>query len=150
MLAQASSASFRLTRVSLNAAGQESSGATRTEHGSAGQELTIGTSSSPHFVLQAGFWSFLGSGLVPVLLTLEKHLGMPAHPDLMWSGNNPPYTIYRSQDCAGVFGSQLAVLNTNSLTDDAAYPDSLTCYNVLATAPGPLTYPVSKSGATSP
>lgn len=147
---QAQSASFRLVQSTLDGGGEESASSTRRAWGSIGQELTIGTSAAPHAILQSGFWSFLGSSLVPVLLTLDKDGGIPASPELTWSGNNPPYTIYRATDCAGVFGGVLAVEPTNTHTDGSSFPDGLTCYNVLATAPGPFTLPAPREGAPSP
>jgi hypothetical protein len=135
---QSSSASFRLHQSTLDMAGGESSSASYSDEASLGQELCVGTSSSPLFVLQSGFWSFAGSGLVPVYLLMDKNEQIREHLDLTWSGNNSPYTIYRSADCADVFSTFFTSEPTNSYTDASSLPDDLSCYNVLATAPGPF------------
>ena len=71
-VAQSSSTNYVLKQHTVSSAGQEASSAGYALGASAGQEATIGTSSSPRFVLQSGFWSFAGSGLVPVILAVDK------------------------------------------------------------------------------
>jgi hypothetical protein len=63
---------------------------------------------------------------------------VPEHLDLEWTGNNPPYVVYRSASCPQVFSTVFASESTNQRTDPAPLPDHLSCYNVLATAPGPI------------
>jgi hypothetical protein len=134
---QSDSASFRLTRSTNDSAGGASSSASFRQDGSLGQESCVGASASPHFVVQSGFWSFAGTGFVPVYLYARKTAPSPDRIELEWTGNNPPYTVYRSADCAGVFSSVFASAQSNLLPDPAPLPDRLSCYNVLATAPGP-------------
>lgn len=145
LLAQSSSASFRLQQSTLNGGGTTS--VSRTGHnfrmtGSLGQESTIGTSSSWSYVLQSGFWSFAGSGLVPVLLIVVKNPTTPGDPDLSWTGNNPDYMVYRATDCSAVFaGGPLVTQPGQTWTDSAPPAAALVCYDVLATAPGPIAPP---------
>jgi hypothetical protein len=100
--------------------------------------MCVGVSSSPRFVLQSGFWSYAGAGLIPVTLYLRKSPSPSGPLDLLWTGNNPPYTIYRSVDCTSVFSTFFGSETTNERTDAAPLPDPLSCYNVLATSPGPI------------
>ena len=94
-----------------------------------------------NYVLQSGFWCFLGQGLVPVVLTVTKNAGTPAHPDLNWTGNNPYYYIYRSMSASTIFSGLLLSQPGQSWTD-ASPPDApLIFYNILATAPGPIAPP---------
>ncbi len=133
--AQMSSSNYRLEPVVFGASGGESSSVNYTHGGSFGQPMTVGTSSSPKYIVQSGFWSFAGSGLVPVLLQVSKN---PTNSDIIrleWSGNNPPYQIYRAGDCSQVFNAYLTS-TTAQVYDDTTSPPGLSCYNVLATAPG--------------
>jgi len=142
--AQSQSASYRLTQVTIDAAGRESISLTRRAHASLAQESAVGASSAPRYVLQSGFWSFVGSGLVPVVLFVDRNHGNRSTPDLVWTGNNAPYSVYRSADCDAVFSSLLASEPGHGYTDTSSLPSGLTCYNVLATAPGPLQPPPRK------
>jgi len=135
---------FVLQQWTFNGGGQTSvspSGSAFRFTTSIGQESTIGTSSSFDYVVQAGFWSFLGSGLVPVILSGSKNLVQPANPDLSWTGNNPQYSIYRSTNCSNVFSTWLTSQSPTAWTDSAPPVSPLVCYNVLATAPGPIPPP---------
>lgn len=136
--AQSESASFRLSQVTLDAAGRESISLTRRAQVSLAQESAVGTSSAHHYVLQSGFWSFVGSGLVPVVLFVNRNPGDRSTPDLVWTGNNSPYSVYRTANCAAVFSSFLASEPGHVFTDSSSSPTGLSCYNVLATAPGPI------------
>ena len=138
---QSESASFRLQQSTFDGAGQASGAPHFRGNGSVGQESTIGTSASPGFVLQSGFWSFTGSGLVPVYLLMQKNTLDPDDLDLQWTGNNPPYSIYRSADCPNVFASSATTDFEPHHTDTSPPPGPLVCYNVLATAPGPIANP---------
>jgi len=135
------SPSYRLQPTTINAGGAPSVAASRSANGSLGQELAVGTSSAPHYIVQSGFWSFLGSGLVPVVLSATKTPGQPASVDLGWSGNNASYDVYRNANCATVFSGVFAATSTNAYTDGSAPTSGLTCYNVLALAPGPAPPP---------
>jgi hypothetical protein len=142
----ASSASYCMQQTTLNGGGTTSVSPVGTNFrltASIGQESVIGVSSSPNYVLQSGFWSYYGSGLVPVLLTVHKNGVTPANPDLSWTGNNPNYSVYRlagtssSAACSTVFGNLLTTVTPQAYTDAAPPAQPLTCYSVLATAPGP-------------
>ena len=137
VLAQSSSASYVLQQSTKNSAGETATSGSYTLSSSAGQEATIGASSSPGFVLQSGFWSFLGSGLVPVFLSVEKNAIDSEDMDLNWSGNNEPYDLYRTDNCSDVFSFYLDTSFINDYTDVTTPPAKLLCYSVLATAPGP-------------
>ena len=140
VLAQPQSPSFVLQQTTANGGGESCASTSFAVDGSAGQEATIGTSSSPRFVLQSGFWSHLGSSLVPVILMADKNGSNPDWTDLSWSGNNSPYQVYGSGDCSDVFGNQIATESGNAWTDSLP-TGNLFCYSVLATAPGPMENP---------
>ena len=61
--------------------------------------------------------------------------------DLSWSGNNAPYEIFESTDCASIFSSLFDTTSANNYDDIAPPAGSVVCYNVLATAPGPAPPP---------
>jgi hypothetical protein len=103
----------------------------------AAQPVTVGVSSSPRFVVQSGVFSFLGSGLAPVILSVDHTTGMAGQVDLAWTGSNPPYSIYESTDCANVYGATPASTTLNEQPGILPTAGSLVCYSVLATAPGP-------------
>ena len=148
----ASSASYCMQQTTLNGGGGLSTSASYRMNASLGQESVIGVSSSPNYVLQSGFWSFQGSGLVPVLLTVHKNGTTPADPDLSWTGNNAPYAVYRQNaGCTTVFANFLTSQTPQAYTDAAPPAGPLVCYNILATAPGPVPPPSSTvDGMISP
>jgi hypothetical protein len=139
--AQSSSASYVLQQSTTNNAGDTANSGSYRLSPSLGQESTIGTSSSPGFVLQSGFWSFVGSGLVPVILSVDKNAIDPEDMDLNWSGNNDPYDLYRTDNCSDVFSFYLDTSFDNDYTDVTTPAVTLLCYSVLATAPGPAPPP---------
>jgi len=145
--AQSQSPSFRLQPVTIDGGGGRGSSATKQADGSLGQELAVGASASPHFIVQSGFWSFLGSTLVPVVLAANKIPAQVGAVDLTWSGNNAPYDVYRATNCATIFSGVFVATSNNAYTDSSAPVNGLTCYNVLANAPGPLPPP---PGSPSP
>ena len=137
--AQGASAHFVIQQATVNGGGgggtSEPDGAYRMDD-SLGQESAIGCSSSFHYVLQSGFWSFLGSGLVPVILMVTKDDGDPSSPELSWTGNNPYYFVYRSTDPSAIF-SNLDHTQPGQTWTDGSPPDApVVFYNILATAPG--------------
>jgi hypothetical protein len=79
--------------------------------------------------------------LVPVVLAATKTPAQPASVDLSWSGNNASYDVYRNANCATVFSGVFAATPNNAYTDPSAPTSGLTCYNVLAFAPGPAPPP---------
>ena len=135
------SPSYRLVPATLDAAGPRVASAGHALGGSLAQPAAIGTSSSPHFVAQSGFWGFVGTGLVPVVLAANRNVGQPQSVDLVWSGNNAPYDVFRAADCATIFSSVYTTTSNNAYTDAAAPTSGLTCYSVLAMAPGPTPPP---------
>ena len=140
-LAQSSSANFRLQQSTTNDGGQTSTSANYRLDASIGQESAIGASSYLNDLLQSGFWSFLGSGLAPVILTVVKNGTTPTNPDLAWTGNNPTYQLYRATDCSAVFSTLIGSQSPKAYTDIAPPAAPVVCYNVLATAPGPIPPP---------
>lgn len=151
----ASSASYCMQQTTLNGGGGTSVSPVGTNFrlsASIGQESVIGVSSSPNYVLQSGFWSYQGSGLVPVLLTLNKSASPNFYPVLNWTGNNSPYSVYRvGNACNTVFANFLTSQTPQSYTETAGVAGPLTCYNILATAPGPVPPPSSTAdGMISP
>jgi len=140
-LAQSQSAGFRLQPAVIDAAGAHGVGAGLQADGSLGQATAVGTSSAPHFVLQSGFWGFVGSALVPVVLAADKVPAQPGAVNLVWSGNNASYDVYRSSGCASVYAAVFAATSSNGYLDPSAPVSGLTCYSVLALAPGPTPPP---------
>lgn len=122
-----------LQQYTLDAAGLPVISTNYRLNASMGQELATGCSSTPHYVLQSGFWGAYGSTLVPVVLTLTKS---GVNPQLDWSGNNAPYSIYRASNCADTFNNYYAGTTAKTFTDTSPPPDNLICYDILATAPG--------------
>ncbi len=143
--AQSSSPSFRLTPTTVNGGGGTSvspAGTAFRLSASFGQESTIGASSSTRFVVQSGFWSFMGTGLVPVVLSGVKNGTSPSDPDFDWTGNSGFYLVYRDTNCADVYGTgPLFSQGGNFWTDTAPPAASLVCYSVLGSAPGPIAPP---------
>jgi len=138
-----SSASYILQQSTLDAAGDTGTSPSYDLDGSLGQELTIGTSASPHLVVQSGFWGFIGSGLVPVVLQVDRNASTAGNVDLHWSGNNPLYDIYQATNCANVYGFHFGATANNDYSNIAPPAAPLVCYSVLATAPGPIVPPDS-------
>jgi hypothetical protein len=136
-----SSASFILLQSTLNSAGEAGTSPSYNLDSSLGQELTIGASSSHHLVVQSGFWGFVGSALVPVVLQVDRNPVNVGNVDLYWSGNNPLYDIYQSTDCTDVYSTYHASTANNDYTNISPPTATLVCYSVLATAPGPIVPP---------
>jgi hypothetical protein len=137
LAARSSSASYVLQQSAVGGAGAPSDSPSYDLDGTAGQESAVGASSSVHYVVQSGFWSFVGSGLVPVLLTVLQNGVDPEHIDLSWSGNNAPYNVYQATDCTDVTASFFDQTASNFYLDIDPPVADLVCYLVLATAPGP-------------
>jgi len=129
---------YCLQQATLNGAGQPAATATTSYalNASLGQELVTGCSSSYHYVLQSGFWGWAGSTLVPVVLFVTKAPAEPAWPRLDWTGNNAPYSVYRTTACALIFDGYYAGTSEKTYVDETPPAADLTCYNILATAPG--------------
>jgi hypothetical protein len=135
--AQSTSPSYRLQPTTLNSGGGAATSATFRGDASLGQESAIGASSSFDYIVQSGFWSFLGSTVVPVVLSVGKHAGAPADVELAWSGNNAPYSIYRATAPEAIHGGAVFAMTSNNAYLDPAPPaTALVCYSVFATAPG--------------
>ncbi len=142
-----SSTHYVLQQSTMNCGGTTSVSPSTTNYSasdSLGQESVIGCSSSFDYVLQSGFWCFVGQGLVPVVLTVTKNAGNPAYPDLNWTGNNPYYYIYRSTDASAIFSGLLLSQPGQNWTDAAPPGAPLIFYNILATAPGPVAPPATE------
>lgn len=142
-LGQSSSASYVLQQSTLNTGGDFGTSASYIGAGSLGQEATIGTSSSFHYVAQSGFWGFFGSGLVPVWLFANRNPVNRDNVDLNWTGNNSPYDVYQATGCTNVFGSYFGTTPANAMANIPPPVTTLVCYSVLATAPGPFESPVA-------
>ncbi len=83
-VAQSSSDSYVLQQSSVNAGGDQSASAGYRLTFSLGQRSTIGASSAMPFLLQTGFWSFAGTGPVPIVLAVDRNETDPQHCDLFW------------------------------------------------------------------
>jgi len=135
--AQSTSTSYILHQSTLSAAGMTSQGTQYRASTSLGQELTVGTSSSPRYVVQSAFLSFVGSGLAPVVLTVTHNPINSENLDLAWTGNNSQYDVYQSVDCTSVFSAFFVTTTDRSYNNISPPAATLVCYNVLASAPGP-------------
>ncbi len=144
--AQSQSQSFVLRPAVIDSAGGPSVSAGHRLDGSLGQGAVVGSSASPHFIVQSGYWGIFGSTVTPVVLAANKTPSMEGAVDLSWSGNNASYDLYRAAGCATVFAGTFATSSNNAYTDASPPASPLTCYNVLAVAPGP----VPPAGAPAP
>ena len=134
---ESASTNFRLKQMTVNAGGAVSQSAGFRVAFSQGQETTVGTSASTGYIVQAGFWGAFGSGLVPVILYLDKDTVVRENAALNWSGNNSPYELYRASDCTSVTASLWTTVSGNSQSETSPPVATLLCYSVFATAPGP-------------
>ena len=134
---ESASTNFRLKQMTVNAGGNVSQSAGFRLEFSQGQETTVGTSASTGYIVQAGFWGAFGSGLVPVILYLDKDTVVRDNAALTWSGNNSPYELYRGSDCTSVTTSPWTTVSGNTQTETSPPVATLLCYSVFATAPGP-------------
>ena len=130
--AQPSSPSYVLQRSMLDSAGQTAISPGFKLKFSLGRDAAVGVSANQTFILQSGFWSFVGSGPVPIVLAVDRVVTEDLVCDLRWSGNDPPYEIYVAQDCAAVFNSLYATSSDNSLPDVVPAVGGLTCFNVVS------------------
>ena len=143
LASEAVSTSYRLDPATLGAAGEPASSAGYRLNATAAQPSAIGASSSFGYVLQSGFWGHVGSGLVPVVLQVERNAIDPERVDLSWSGNNAPYDIYATTDCVDVASGFFSTTSANAFDDLSTATPALTCFKVLATAPGPAPPPAN-------
>ncbi|MGH9870400.1 MAG: cohesin domain-containing protein [Candidatus Polarisedimenticolia bacterium] len=121
---------YLLSMKSVNSGGGEAASASWRAGGSMGQESVVEASAAFGHVVQSGFWSFAGTGVVPVVLSVGATV-------LSWSGNDPPYSIYRSGDCSDVGSSLLTVTPASSFSDPAVpAPGQVFCYQVEPAPPG--------------
>jgi len=135
LCAQSSSPSYVLQRSTLNSAGQTGFAPSFRLKFSLGRDASVAVSANESFILQAGFWSFVASGPVPVVLAVARSASEDLACDLSWSGNDPPYEIYVAEDCAAVFQSLYATSSDNSLSDVVPATGGLTCFNVVSMTP---------------
>lgn len=141
LAAESTSTNYRLKQMTLNSSGAVSQSAGFRLEFSTGQEAVIGASASTGHVVQSGFWGAFGSGLIPVILTLDKDTLIRDNAALDWSGKNSPYDVYRSSDCTDVAVTPLTTVSGNSFVENAPPMADLLCYRVFATAPGPAPPP---------
>ena len=130
-----SSASYVLRQSTVNAAGQVSASARFRLTDSLATASTVEASSAPSFVLQSGFWGFVGSGPVDVVLAVDRNDANEDDIDLSWSGNSPPYDIYVANDCSNVLGSFYSSSSSNSEEGVTVPSGDLACVNVVPMAP---------------
>ena len=139
--AQSSSASYVLDQQTVNGGGDASTSPSFRLVVSLGQGESVGASSAPGHVLQAGFWSFVGSGPVPIVLAVDQGQVSEEVAVLNWSGNEAPYEIYAATDCANVFDFFHATSagNSQSVLPPAA---ELVCFNVISMGALPPSRPL--------
>lgn len=127
----------------MNSAGATSDSSSYQLTSSYAQTLSIDVSSSPTFILQAGFWSYLGSGPVPIVLAVDRAISNAELVDLEWSGNAPPYDIYVADDCAFVLDSLYGSSSDNFLLDVSPPAATLVCFKVVPSEPEPPRPPMA-------
>jgi len=128
-VAQSSSTSYVLDQQTVNGGGNASTSPSFRLAFTLGQGDSVGASSAPGHILQAGFWSFVGSGPVPIVLAVDRALLGGEEAILNWSGNDAPYGIYAATDCADVFDFFHVAESGNSRT--VLPPEAeLVCFNV--------------------
>jgi len=133
---ESTSASYRLEPLTTNNGGEPAMSTSYRAHGSAGQEATVGTSAGYSYIMEAGFWSFIGTRLHPVLLMVDPDAGDATLPFLNWTGSEAPFVIHRSTDCATLALFPHTAESGNSWTDTLPPAAPIVCYRVFATAPG--------------
>ena len=106
---------------------------------SIGQESAIGVSSTTESILQSGFWSHAGVGMLPILLMGRKVPANSTLPTFDWTGNAPSYAMYWSENCADVDSHFRFTQAPKVWTDSGSHPGDLVCYSVYGMAPGPVT-----------
>ena len=104
-------------------------------------DLVIGASSNHGAILQSGFWSFSGSGSIPLVLAVKRNVLMPEHCDLVWSGNDRRYDVYAGS-CGDVLGSFYASTSSNRMWNVIPPAGTLSCFNVI---PAQITTPPSEA-----
>ena len=129
---ESSSVTFVLEPVSPTSGGATATSLSFALTGSIAQPAPTISSAAPAFVLQSGFWSYLGSLPVPIVLAVDRNPLNAEHCDLVWSGNAPPYQIYAAADCSDVLDHPVATASGNALLDVHPPPlASLVCFSVL-------------------
>ena len=131
---QASSANFVLEPASPNSGGRTAVSPSYRLVGSLAQPAPTTSAAAPSFILQSGFWGFLGSLPVPLVLAVDRNPSDPDHCDLTWSGNAPPYEVYASADCADVLSYPVASSSRNALEGVEPPVARLVCFDVESIA----------------
>jgi hypothetical protein len=85
-----------------------------------------------------GFWSVIGDLPVPLLLTAKRNKMMPELIRLLWSGTDPEYALYRSEDPSDIFSLPNLVLETTLCEASESIPTApgdILFYNVIPKPP---------------
>ena len=140
-----SSPSFLLRQSSVSTGGGAGSGSAGFRLDStAGQRGAVGASSSNLYVLRSGFWSFAGTGPVPILLAAS---GSGDSVSLAWTGNDPPFDVLRSVSCADLSSGWLISQSSKTFLDTAPPTGPLVCYAVRGQTPGSIAPAVDGTAA---
>lgn len=131
--AQSSSANYVLQQSTGTVGGGGASSLGYELTFSLGQEASVHASASDSFLLQAGLWSFLGTGRVPIVLAVDRSAVDEANCDLRWSGAEVRYDVFVGTDCSNVLDSFYVSTSERMLLDVAPPPASLVCFNVAPT-----------------
>ncbi len=135
--AQSQSEQYRLLASTLAAGGGTAAGPLYRVTGTIGQETVIAPSSSAQNLVQSGFWCFLGTGIIPVILSVNQVPGSPDEVILEWSGNAALYEVDRTVVCRDVASGFLTQVIAKNYTDASPPEAPLVCYSVTGT-PGIL------------
>jgi len=130
------SAHYSMERVTVAAVADTASSTHFTTTVVIGQESPAGASSfcNAGFRSSMGFWSILGDLPVPIVLQLGKQAGDPSTIDLIWSGADSSFAVYRSADAATVLNPENLFLEVPvcQATDLVTGTPNLVFYNVVA------------------
>ena len=109
------SESFIMDRVSIVAVGSAASSASHETVVTVGQVSLAGASSfcNRGFVNSVGFWSVLGDLPVPTQLQVDKNDADPSTVELLWTGTNETFELFRSTSPANVAQSMNLHLATS-------------------------------------
>lgn len=130
-----SSTHYSMKRVGTSAGAVAMTSTNYSNRASVGQESPVGSASFCNVGSRTstGFWSVLGVGAVPIVLTGRRNASDPLDVDLSWSGADPIYQVYRAFTPADIFNPANLEGETSSCstTDMLAFQSNLIYYSVI-------------------
>jgi len=129
-----SSAHFSMKRLSLASGAATMTSTSYTNSATASQVSPSGAASFCNVGSRTatGFWSVLGVVSVPIVLTARRSTTEPADVDLLWSGADPVFQLYRAFTPEDVLSPVNFELETPlcTATDTSALQSDRIFYNV--------------------